>query len=36
MQEAKDRGIDVVQIPEDEMRKGNGGVHCMTCPIMRT
>jgi len=35
MREAKDRGIDVVQIPGDEMRKGNGGVHCMTCPILR-
>lgn len=36
MDEARDRGIDVVQIPGDEMRKGNGGVHCMTCPILRT
>ncbi len=36
MEEARDRGIDVVQIPGDEMRKGNGGVHCMTCPILRT
>jgi len=36
MREAKDRGIDIIQIPGDEMRKGNGGVHCMTCPIMRT
>jgi len=36
MREAEDRGMDVVQIPGDEMRKGNGGVHCMTCPILRT
>jgi dimethylargininase len=36
MWEARDRGIDVVQIPGDELRKGNGGVHCMTCPILRT
>jgi N-dimethylarginine dimethylaminohydrolase len=35
MREVRDRGIDVVQIPGDEMRKGNGGVHCMTCPILR-
>lgn len=35
MQEVKDRGVDVVQIPGDELRKGNGGVHCMTCPIFR-
>jgi len=36
MREARDRGIEVVQIPGDELRKGNGGVHCMTCPILRT
>jgi arginine deiminase len=36
MREVKDRGIDVIQIPGEEMRKGNGGVHCMTCPILRT
>jgi len=35
MQECKDRGIDVVQIPGEEMRKGMGGIHCMTCPILR-
>jgi arginine deiminase len=31
----RERGIDVIQIPGEEMRKGNGGVHCMTCPIKR-
>jgi len=36
MREVEDRGIDVIQIPGDEMRKGNGGVHCMTCPILMT
>lgn len=36
MREVNDRGIDVVQIPGEELRKGNGGVHCMTCPILRT
>jgi len=36
MREVKERGIEVVQIPGDEMRKWNGGVHCMTCPILRT
>jgi arginine deiminase len=35
MKEVKERGIDVVQIPGDEMKKGNGGIHCMTCPILR-
>ncbi|MCW4050320.1 MAG: arginine deiminase family protein [Candidatus Bathyarchaeota archaeon] len=35
MNEAKERGIDVVQIPGEEMRKGMGGIHCMTCPILR-
>jgi N-dimethylarginine dimethylaminohydrolase len=35
MGEAKKRGIDVIQIPGTEMRKGNGGIHCMTCPILR-
>ena len=35
MQECKERGIDVVQIPGEEMRKGMGGIHCMTCPILR-
>jgi len=36
MREVKERGIEVVQIPGDEMRKWNGGVHCMTFPILRT
>jgi N-dimethylarginine dimethylaminohydrolase len=36
MEEARGRGIDVIQIPGEEMRKGNGGIHCMTCPILRT
>ena len=36
LREVKDRGIEVIQIPGEEMRKGNGGVHCMTCPILRT
>jgi arginine deiminase len=35
MQECNDRGINVVQIPGEEMRKGMGGIHCMTCPILR-
>jgi len=35
MKEVKERGIDVVQIPGEEMRKGMGGIHCMTCPILR-
>jgi arginine deiminase len=36
MEEARKRGIDVIKIPGEEMRKGNGGIHCMTCPILRT
>jgi len=36
MREVNERGIDVIQIPGEEMRKGLGGVHCMTCPILRT
>ncbi len=36
MEEARERGIDVIQIPGEEMKKGNGGIHCMTCPILRT
>jgi arginine deiminase len=35
MREVNERGIDVVQIPGEEMRKGMGGIHCMTCPILR-
>ena len=35
MREARERGIDVVQIPGEELRKGWGGIHCMTCPILR-
>lgn len=35
MNEARERGIEVIQIPGKEMRKGNGGIHCMTCPILR-
>ena len=35
MKEVKERGIDVVQIPGDEMRRGCGGIHCMTCPVLR-
>ena len=35
MAECKERGIDVVQIPGEEMRKGMGGIHCMTCPVLR-
>jgi N-dimethylarginine dimethylaminohydrolase len=36
IEEARKRGIDVIQIPGEEMKKGNGGIHCMTCPILRT
>jgi N-dimethylarginine dimethylaminohydrolase len=36
MEEARSRGIDIIQIPGEEMKKGNGGIHCMTCPILRT
>jgi len=36
MHEVREHGIDVVQIRGDELIKGNGGVHCMTCPILRT
>jgi arginine deiminase len=35
MQEARKRGIEVVQIPGEEMRLGCGGIHCMTCPVLR-
>jgi arginine deiminase len=35
IEECKERGIDVVQIPGEEMRKGMGGIHCMTCPVLR-
>ncbi|MCW3978511.1 MAG: arginine deiminase family protein [Candidatus Bathyarchaeota archaeon] len=35
MREVRNRGIDVIQIPGEEMRKGLGGLHCMTCPILR-
>jgi N-dimethylarginine dimethylaminohydrolase len=33
--EIRERGIEVIQIPGNEFVKGNGGVHCMTCPILR-
>ncbi|MBS7620480.1 arginine deiminase, partial [Candidatus Bathyarchaeota archaeon] len=36
MKEVRARGIEVIQIPGSELKKGNGGVHCMTCPILRT
>jgi arginine deiminase len=36
MRECSERGIEVIQIPGEEMRKGMGGIHCMTCPIYRT
>lgn len=36
IEEVRNRGVQVIQIPGDEMRKGNGGIHCMTCPILRT
>ena len=35
MNEVRERGIDVVQIPGDEMKRGCGGIHCMTCPVLR-
>jgi arginine deiminase len=35
MKEVNKRGIDVIQIPGEEMRKGMGGIHCMTCPVLR-
>jgi N-dimethylarginine dimethylaminohydrolase len=36
MREVREHGIEVVQIRGDELIKGNGGVHCMTCPVLRT
>ena len=36
IKEVRSRGIEVIQIPGSEMKKGNGGIHCMTCPILRT
>jgi arginine deiminase len=35
MAEVRARGIEVIQIPSEEMKKGNGGIHCMTCPVLR-
>ena len=35
MREVRSRGVEVVQIPGDEMKRGCGGIHCMTCPILR-
>jgi arginine deiminase len=35
MAEVRARGIKVIQIPGEEMKKGNGGIHCMTCPVLR-
>ncbi len=35
MAEVRARGIEVIQIPGEEMKKGNGGIHCMTCPVLR-
>jgi len=35
MREVRERGTEVIQIKGDTLRKGNGGVHCMTCPILR-
>ncbi len=35
MKEVRDRGIQVIQIPGDEMKRGCGGIHCMTCPVLR-
>lgn len=35
VEEIRERGMEVIQIPGKEMKKGNGGVHCMTCPILR-
>lgn len=36
MKEVRARGIEVIQIPGSELKKGNGGVHCMDYPILRT
>jgi len=35
MKEIRNRDIEVIQIAGDEMRKGCGGIHCMTCPVLR-
>jgi len=35
MQEIEARGGRAVGIPGDELVKGNGGPHCLTCPIFR-
>jgi len=35
MNEVERRGGKAVGVPGNELRKGNGGPHCMTCPLER-
>jgi arginine deiminase len=36
MNEVEKRGGKAIGVRGDELRKGNGGPHCMTCPLERT
>ncbi|MFQ6088838.1 MAG: dimethylarginine dimethylaminohydrolase family protein [Candidatus Methanofastidiosia archaeon] len=33
--ELEERGLEVLEFLGDELKKGGGGPHCMTCPILR-